>query len=185
MPASDAPLDILAIMAHPDDAELLCGGTLIKSAGRGKRVGVLDLTAGEMGGSGSAATRGREATAAAGPIGLAERRFAGLPDSALENDHAPRPTVPEHTPAVPPGTGHPPRNTGPMLNPGPNSAHHAGSFKKRIPTLPANLAGNRITDSWIRRAIMTSVKPSPDCRTVSRSGRAGIDSSISAGKSSN
>ena len=43
------PLDLLAIMAHPDDAELLCGGTLIKSASRGKRVGVVDLTAGEMG----------------------------------------------------------------------------------------------------------------------------------------
>lgn len=43
------PLDLLAIMAHPDDAELLCGGALIKSAAAGRRVGVLDLTAGEMG----------------------------------------------------------------------------------------------------------------------------------------
>ncbi len=103
MPASDAPLDILAIMAHPDDAELLCGGTLIKSAGRGKRVGVLDLTAGEMGSSGSAATRGREATAAAGQIGLAERRCAGLPDSALENDNESRHIVAEHIRALRPG----------------------------------------------------------------------------------
>ena len=53
----DPPLDLLAVMAHPDDAELLCGGTLIKSASRGKRVGVVDLTAGEMGSSGSAGLR--------------------------------------------------------------------------------------------------------------------------------
>jgi len=46
-------LDLLVIMAHPDDAELLCGGAIIKSASAGKRVGVLDLTAGEMGSSGS------------------------------------------------------------------------------------------------------------------------------------
>ena len=44
-------------MAHPDDAELLCGGALIKSASQGKRVGVIDLTAGEMGSSGSADIR--------------------------------------------------------------------------------------------------------------------------------
>jgi len=92
----NAPLDVLAIMAHPDDAELLCGGTLIKSAGRGKRVGILDLTAGEMGSSGSVETRAREATAAAGQIGLAVRRCADLPDSALENDHESRLRVAEH-----------------------------------------------------------------------------------------
>lgn len=86
MPDPHTPLDILAIMAHPDDAELLCGGTLIKSASRGKRVGILDLTAGEMGSSGSAATRGREAAAAADQMGITTRRCAGLPDSALEND---------------------------------------------------------------------------------------------------
>lgn len=86
MTDNDAPLDLLAIMAHPDDAELLCGGTLIRSASRGKRVGILDLTAGEMGSSGSAATRQREATAASGQMGLATRMCAELPDSQLEND---------------------------------------------------------------------------------------------------
>ena len=54
-------LDLLVIMAHPDDAELLCGGALIKSAAAGKRVGVLDLTAGEMGSSGSIEQRAEEA----------------------------------------------------------------------------------------------------------------------------
>ncbi len=90
------PLDILAIMAHPDDAELLCGGTLIKSAGCGKRVGVLDLTAGEMGSSGSAATRAGEADTAGKQMGLVERRCAYLPDSALENDNESRHVVVGH-----------------------------------------------------------------------------------------
>ena len=83
----DAPLDLLAIMAHPDDAELLCGGTLIKSASRGKRVGIIDLTAGEMGSSGSAETRAREAANAGAQMGLAIRACAELPDSGLQNDH--------------------------------------------------------------------------------------------------
>lgn len=90
------PLDLLAIMAHPDDAELLCGGTLIKSASRGKRVGVLDLTAGEMGSSGSAAIRAREADTAGKQMGLVERRCAYLPDSALENDNESRHVVANH-----------------------------------------------------------------------------------------
>lgn len=47
------PLDLLAIMAHPDDAELLCGGALALAAANGDRVGILDLTRGEAGSSGS------------------------------------------------------------------------------------------------------------------------------------
>lgn len=90
------PLDLLAVMAHPDDAELLCGGALIKSASRRRRVGVLDLTAGEMGSSGSAAVRAREAAAAAAQMGLAERRCANLPDSALVNDAESRRVVAGH-----------------------------------------------------------------------------------------
>ena len=48
-----APLDVLAVMAHPDDAEIFCGGALIKSAEAGERTGVLDLTAGEAGSRGT------------------------------------------------------------------------------------------------------------------------------------
>ena len=102
MPENNTPLDVLAVMAHPDDAELLCGGTLIKSAGRGKRVGVLDLTAGEMGSSGTVATRAREAAAASGQIGLAARMCAELPDAQLENDHHARLTVIAHLRALRP-----------------------------------------------------------------------------------
>ena len=69
-------LDLLAVMAHPDDAELLCGGTLIKTASLGKRVGVLDLTTGEMGSSGTGDLRRTEAANSAGIMGLAARRCA-------------------------------------------------------------------------------------------------------------
>jgi len=79
------PLDVLAVMAHPDDAELLCGGALIRSADAGERTGIVDLTRGEMGSRGSAQLRAEEAAEAAAILGLSERRNAGLPDSQLEN----------------------------------------------------------------------------------------------------
>ncbi|MEZ4425899.1 MAG: bacillithiol biosynthesis deacetylase BshB1 [Gemmatimonadota bacterium] len=79
------PLDLLVVMAHPDDAELLCGGTLLKCADQGLRTGVLDLTRGESGTSGTAERRAREAEEAARALGLAVRRNAGLPDARLEN----------------------------------------------------------------------------------------------------
>src|SRR5690349_1029586 len=53
-------LDLLCIAAHRDDAELTCGGTLIRAADAGRAVGVLDLTQGEMGTRGSAAIRAAE-----------------------------------------------------------------------------------------------------------------------------
>lgn len=79
------PLDLLAIVAHPDDAELLCGGVLIQAAEAGHRTGVLNLTAGESGTAGDAGIRAREAEKAAEILGLAVRRSASLPDGALEN----------------------------------------------------------------------------------------------------
>lgn len=79
------PLDVLAIMAHPDDAELLCGGSLARSVDLGERVGVVDLTAGESGSRGTAGQRAREAEAAAAILGLVERRTAGLEDAGIRN----------------------------------------------------------------------------------------------------
>lgn len=87
------PLDLLAIMAHPDDAELLCGGALIKSADLGHRTGVLDLTRGEAGTRGTPELRKREATRAAEVMGLTVRRNAGLPDAGIRNDDEARRTV--------------------------------------------------------------------------------------------
>lgn len=79
------PLDVLAVVAHPDDAELLCGGTLLKASQAGHRTGILDLTGGETGTAGNADLRADEARKAADQLGLAARRVAGLPDGRLEN----------------------------------------------------------------------------------------------------
>jgi len=77
-------LDLLAIAAHPDDAELTCGGTLIKMVERGYKVGILDLTRGEMGTRGTPQTRLREADRAARILGVHYRENLGLPDARLE-----------------------------------------------------------------------------------------------------
>lgn len=80
------PLDLLAIAAHRDDAELTCGGTLIRAVDAGRTVGVLDLTQGEMGTRGSAAIRAAEAEAAAKVMGLSVRENLALPDAGIRND---------------------------------------------------------------------------------------------------
>jgi N-acetylglucosamine malate deacetylase 1 len=77
-------LDVLAIAAHRDDIELTCGGTVIKMAEAGYKVGALDLSAGESGTRGSAALREREAARAAKVMGLVHRENLGLPDAAIE-----------------------------------------------------------------------------------------------------
>lgn len=79
------PVDVLAVMAHPDDAELLCGGALAVSVDRGERVGVLALTEGEAGTWGSAELRAKEAAKAAEILGIHVRTSAQLPDAALQN----------------------------------------------------------------------------------------------------
>jgi bacillithiol biosynthesis deacetylase BshB1 len=83
-------VDILAIVAHPDDAELLCAGALLVAADRGRRTGILDLTAGEAGSAGTREGRAAEQARASQILGLSERRCAGLPDGALENTPAAR-----------------------------------------------------------------------------------------------
>jgi bacillithiol biosynthesis deacetylase BshB1 len=76
-------LDVLAIAPHPDDAELTCGGTLLKMAEAGYRTGILDLTQGEMGTRGTPEIRAREAAQAAKILGVKLRRNLGLPDARL------------------------------------------------------------------------------------------------------
>jgi bacillithiol biosynthesis deacetylase BshB1 len=76
-------LDVLAIAPHPDDAELTCGGTLLKMAEAGYRTGILDLTQGEMGTRGTPEIRAREAARAAKILGVSLRRNLGLPDARL------------------------------------------------------------------------------------------------------
>jgi len=87
------PLDVLAVVAHPDDAELICGGSLLRSKDRGERTGILDLTRGEMGSQGSPEIRATEAQAAGEVLGLDVRRNAGLPDARLRNTQEAREAV--------------------------------------------------------------------------------------------
>ena len=78
--------DVLAVAAHPDDAELGCGGTLARLAATGKIVGMLDLTAGELATRGDVGTRRAEAKAAASALAAAWRRCLGLPDGGLSDE---------------------------------------------------------------------------------------------------
>jgi len=78
-------LDILAIGAHPDDVELGCGATIAKEVANGKKVGILDLTRGELGTRGSAEIRDAEARKAAEILGVTVRLNLRLPDGFFEN----------------------------------------------------------------------------------------------------
>jgi len=79
-------LDVLAIGAHPDDIELTCGGTLIKLGKQGKRVGIVDLTEGELGTRGTPEIRAAEAAEAARILGAAVRENLAITDGNIENN---------------------------------------------------------------------------------------------------
>lgn len=81
-------LDILAFGAHPDDVELGCGGTLAKHIALGKKVGIVDLTRGELGTRGTVAIREEEAKASAGILGVAIRENLDLKDGLFVNDES-------------------------------------------------------------------------------------------------
>ena len=81
-------LDLLAIGVHPDDVELSCAGVIIKSINAGKKVGILDLTQGELGTRGTAQTRYDEANAAAKILGVNVRENAEMADGFFENNEA-------------------------------------------------------------------------------------------------
>lgn len=79
-------LDILVFPAHPDDAELYCSGTIAKHLAMGKKVGVADLTRGELGTRGTEEIRREEAAHAAAVLNLTVRENVGLPDGFFKND---------------------------------------------------------------------------------------------------
>ncbi|MEM6893981.1 MAG: bacillithiol biosynthesis deacetylase BshB1 [Bacteroidota bacterium] len=79
-------LDILVFGAHPDDAELGAGGTIAKEIAKGKKVGIIDLTRGELGTRGSAALRDKEAEAAAAILGVSIRENMAYADGFFVND---------------------------------------------------------------------------------------------------
>jgi len=79
-------LDILAIGIHPDDVELSCGGTILKQIANGNKVGILDLTHGELGSRGSGELRLKEAANAAKILGVTIRENLGFADGFFTND---------------------------------------------------------------------------------------------------
>ncbi|PIA80333.1 bacillithiol biosynthesis deacetylase BshB1 [Gaetbulibacter sp. 4G1] len=79
-------LDILAFGAHPDDIELGCGGTIAKEIANGKKVGIIDLTRGELGTRGTEKTRDDESKAAAKILGVSVRENLGFADGFFVND---------------------------------------------------------------------------------------------------
>jgi N-acetylglucosamine malate deacetylase 1 len=81
-------LDILAIGAHPDDVELSCSGTLINEIKQGKKVGIVDLTQGELGTRGTVETRYTEAANAAMIMGVQVRENLKMRDGFFQNDEA-------------------------------------------------------------------------------------------------
>ena len=97
-------LDVLVVAAHPDDAEISLGGTLLRLVRAGRRVGVVDLTRGELGTRGERADRDAETAAATELLGLAVRTNLELPDGRVVADVAARESlaacIREHAPDV-------------------------------------------------------------------------------------
>lgn len=84
--SNDMKLDILAFGAHPDDVELGCGATIAKEVALGKKVGIVDLTRGELGTRGSAELRDIEAKNAANILGVEVRENLAFADAFFTND---------------------------------------------------------------------------------------------------
>jgi bacillithiol biosynthesis deacetylase BshB1 len=79
-------LDILAFGAHPDDVELGCSGTIAKEISLGKKVGIIDLTRGELGTRGSVAIRNSESATASEILGITVRENLDMRDGFFIND---------------------------------------------------------------------------------------------------
>ncbi len=79
-------LDLLALGVHPDDVELSCSGTIFVEKKHGKKVGIVDLTQGELGTRGNAQTRKEEATNSAGILGVDVRENLEMADGFFRNE---------------------------------------------------------------------------------------------------
>ncbi|MEO8854503.1 MAG: bacillithiol biosynthesis deacetylase BshB1 [Ginsengibacter sp.] len=79
-------LDLLAFGAHPDDTELSCAGTILVEINKGKKVGMVDLTRGELGTRGTAETRDEEASHSAKILGVSIRENLDMADGFFQND---------------------------------------------------------------------------------------------------
>lgn len=81
-------VDVMVLAAHPDDAEIGCGGTILRLTSAGRRVAIVDATRGEVATRGTPQTREIEARAASAVLGLHARHNLGLRDGALFADEA-------------------------------------------------------------------------------------------------
>ena len=81
-------LDLLAFGAHPDDVELGCGGSLAKAVSEGKKVGIVDLTLGEMATRGTPQVRAKESQAAADILGVSIRENLNFKDAFIFNNES-------------------------------------------------------------------------------------------------
>lgn len=79
-------LDVLAFGVHPDDVELGCSGTILAAVSQGKKVGIIDLTQGELGTRGTIETRKEEAASAAKVLTVTVRENLGMADGFFKND---------------------------------------------------------------------------------------------------
>lgn len=79
-------LDILLMAAHPDDAEMSCAGTMASAIAKGKKVGIVDFTRGELGTRGTPEIRAAEAAAASKILGISARENLGFRDGFYKND---------------------------------------------------------------------------------------------------
>ena len=97
-------LDLLAFGAHPDDVELGCGGVIAKAVAEGKKVGIVDLTKGELSSRGNLELRAKESEAAAEILGVSFRKNLNFKDGFISNDQIHQleliSILREHTPKV-------------------------------------------------------------------------------------
>jgi bacillithiol biosynthesis deacetylase BshB1 len=81
-------LDLVVFAVHPDDAELGCAGTILQQVDKGRKVGIVDLTRGELGSRGTMETRAKEAELASAILGIHHRENLGMKDGFFQNDEA-------------------------------------------------------------------------------------------------
>ncbi|MBE2217256.1 MAG: bacillithiol biosynthesis deacetylase BshB1 [Ignavibacteria bacterium] len=93
MKKTGSQLDALIFAAHPDDAELCCGGTIAAITAMGKKAGIIDLTRGELGTRGTVKTRQAEAKMASDILGIEVRHNLNIPDGNIINNTANRSKV--------------------------------------------------------------------------------------------
>ncbi len=132
-------LDLLAIGAQPGDVELSCGATLHKMAAAGYKTGILDLTRGEMTGSGLAEGRVEESKLAGAILKVTWRGTLAMPDARLENNVGARMTIAGTLRRLRPAT---------LILPALNSRHPESHYAAELGWEACVLSGIPAADSY-------------------------------------